>query len=180
MEQEAVLLRLLTWNMNTIWDVESVSRLVRVNRNSPPQDMVNVAGSDKAINPNVLMSMPIRNFGQGMEIVEVVFFHLIGQRVTEEEVEAERAARGLVKDIYAQLAVNKADPTFMNKYGNGVSWCDAAGKRCMIANVEDPEDHSRLVFVDYKLGELWFGTPTGGWWFAGVRLIKEGVRPHLA
>ena len=168
-----VLLQLLAWNKDTVWDVDSVSRLVRVDRDCAPQDVINIPGCEKCINLEVLASVPVHNCGCGMEIVEVVFFHLVGHRVTEEDVETERTARGLKKDVYAQLAVNKADPTFMNKYPNAVCWENRDGKCCMIANVEDPEDHSRMVFVDYKTGEFWFGTPTGGWWFAGVRLLDR-------
>jgi len=155
-----------------IWDTQVVIRRIRVNYNRmllQELDILEALGGKKIIfiNPEVLFSFPLE--AKGEQEVEVVFFHLIGHKATQEEINAQREALGLVEDAFAQLAVNEADLGFADKYDNAITWKDDNGRSCYLSMLNDPETCEQYIFMGYKPNNHWFGTSFGGWWFAGAR-----------
>lgn len=136
---------------------------VEVDYDRPPQGMIEALDRRQYVDGDVVDQIPRRR--QGKQRVKVEFFKL-GHSASDEEAAQERTARNLVRDEYAQAAVNEKDKAFADEHPNSVSWQDANGKWCYIACFRFGV--VRFVRV-FRFGFDWCGF----WWFAGVR--KESL-----
>ncbi len=136
-----------------------IVRLVSVNRNRTPKEMLVATGRNQYVDDGVVKIMPK---GEG-DKAEVIFFKL-GRYISDTDLSKEYESRGLKPaDPYSLGAVNEADPAFADSHPNGTHWQDANGKWCLAAFVRWGGGE-RDVSVD-RHEVVW----SGGWWFAGLR-----------
>lgn len=110
-ETEAVVEQVIAKVANTI------VRIATVYRDRKPQKMLDATERIQCTDKTVVASMPSHGTGT-QENVEVVFFKL-NRCVSDDELEKEYEARGLVSDPYAQAQVNVDDPAFATEHLNG-------------------------------------------------------------
>ena len=132
----------------------------RVNRSLTPQQVLDATNRRQYTNSAVVATMPSN--GTGVQENVTVEFFPIRKNVSSDEAAKAYEEHGLTPDLYAQAAVNEADPAFADKYPNGTQWQDADGNWCYAAFRRS--DGERYVFVhrnDYD----WLDC----WWLGGVR-----------
>jgi hypothetical protein len=141
--------------------VEAISdmivRHVAVNRKRSPMETINATGRNKYVSNGVVAIIPK---GEGEEAD--VFFFKLNRYISDNDLEKEYELRGLKPDVYAQSAVNEADPVFADEHPNGTHWKDENGNWCFAAFDRDGGERGVSVYRSY-------GGWRGGWWFAGVR-----------
>jgi hypothetical protein len=136
----------------------TISRCVTVDRSLSPEQALVATGRKQYVNDTVVKTMPN---GEGDEM-DVFFFNL-GRWISDDNLEKEYAARGLVPcDPYTLAKVNQDDPAFADQHPNGTHWKDGDDKWCFAAFLR--WNDGRSVGVD-RHGIAW----SGRWWFAGVR-----------
>ncbi len=112
-----------------------IVRLVPVNRDRTPQEMLDATGRKQYTDRKVVDAMPR---GEG-KMAEVVFFKPRPEAftdgvITDEALEKEYVFVGLVPaDPYSLASVNEADAEFADEHPNATHWKDAAGKWCFVA-----------------------------------------------
>lgn len=101
---------------------EVVMCRIKVDRSLSPSQMLHATGRMFCTNSSVVDSIPLC---QG-EDVNVYFFRCLSRRhgepLCQKQVALEYKRRGLIPDVYAQAAVNKAYPRFADDYPNAVAW----------------------------------------------------------
>ncbi|OHA80880.1 MAG: hypothetical protein A2675_02195 [Candidatus Yonathbacteria bacterium RIFCSPHIGHO2_01_FULL_51_10] len=141
--------------------VEAVSgmivRRVRVNRIRSPQEVLDATGRKQYTDRKVVDSMPR---GEGEEVDVYLFKESC--TISNDDLAKKYESLGLKPDLYAEAAINEADPAFADDHPNGSQWKDGDGKWCFAAFRR--WDGERLVYVD-RSGHVW----RDDWWFAGVR-----------
>jgi hypothetical protein len=148
-----VLNRVLDRKRNTI------TIRVKVKRGQTGQQVFASTERAQYVNKKVANGAPL--IPEGEEEVDFVFFKP-GRRMSDAEVETERAKRGLVRDLEAQAAANSGDNLkFADEHPNGDSWKDADGNWCFAYFIRDGDE--RYVFVHQSV-DGW----VGGGWFGGV------------
>lgn len=156
----AVIRQMLDHKRNTII-VE-----VDVNYDRSQQQMLDALSRWQHIDASIVPEIPCQHRGQERVVFE--FFRL-NRYASDKEVEQERTERGLVRDVYAQAAVNEANPVFAHSHPNGVSWKDSKDHLCCLAcchwyeeNRGESEDCSVILSHDTRVwGDFW--------WFGGRR-----------
>ena len=140
----------------------TIVRMVRnIRRNRSAVQTINDTGRNKYVNDGILVTMPV---GNGPEGVELVYFRL-GRTVYDDELEREYEARGLEPDPQAQSTDNEADPSFADEHPNSNYWN------------RDGKVSSYLAFRRW-LGMRYVHCHRNGdewgdyWWFAGVRKVS--------
>ncbi len=134
-----------------------ITRPVKVNRHRKPQEMIEALGRVQYTEKSVVKIIPME---EGED--KVVEFFKMDQFTSDDKLDQELDRRGLKRDIYAQAAVNEADPTFADTHPNGMSWKDENGNWCYIAFLRPGDE--RYVDV-YRHSFVWLDD----WWFGGVR-----------
>lgn len=142
---------------------QALVRTVKVNRNRSQEEMLKALRFLIYMDPYVVSTIPV---GQG-EDVTVEFFKL-DKSVSEDALALEYEKRGLVPDIYAQAAVNEADPNFTDAYPNSTYWKNDAGNWCRIEFQLDLNTRAVSVF---GVNDMFCDTDKNHW-FGGVRKIK--------
>lgn len=143
--------------------VEAISglivRIVKVNRNQSPKEMLKATGRVEYTDDSVVKTMPK---GEGEETE--VFFFKVGRQINDNDLDKEYELRGLKPaDPYSQAKVNQDDPAFADTHPNGTHWKDKDGKWCF-CTFRRWNDDERSVGV-HRRGRDW----DDGWWFGGVR-----------
>ncbi len=142
----------------------TIIRVVTVNRNRTPQQVLDATKRAQYTIESVVLTMPSN--GTGVEKNVTMEFFKLDHDVSDDELQREYEKRGLAPDPYAQAAVNKADPAFADEHPNGTHWKSADGKWCFVAFRRG--DSERNVFVG-RIDCDW----NDDWWFAGVRQVKH-------
>ena len=140
-----------------------IIRRVKVNRSESPQEMLDATGRKQHIDRKAVNAMPR---GEGEE-VDVYFFKPDPSAykdgfITCAEADRQYEMRGFKPDLYAQGAVNKADPAFADEHPNGSQWKEKDGNYCYATFGRWRGE--RDVDVDRSVN-VWHDN----WWFAGVR-----------
>ena len=137
----------------------TIIRKVFVNRGRNSQQMIDATGCAQNTCKSVVDAIP----HDGIDNEEVVFeFFRLSRYSRDATVEQERIKRGLTRDIQAQLAVIKADTSFVDKHSNSVSWQDTDGIWCSVAFSRN--NNRRDVYVSHD-SDGWGSY----WWYGGVR-----------
>lgn len=139
---------------------------VDVDYDCPPQHMLDSLGRKQSIDVDVVSKIPRPYSGKKRVVFE--FFYL-GRYVNDGQTWGERTARGLVCDVYAQIAVNAADNSFADEHQNNVCWKDDQKWYWLCCNQLRGE---RFVFVGYR-GDF-YGYPHD-WWLGGTRKESLGI-----
>lgn len=145
---------------------DSITVKFVVFRGGSPQELISDTRRSLHGISDTIASMPLQVGRRFSEEVEFTFFP-VGHGVSNEEIEAEFAKRGLVQDLEAQFGYNADHPEFANDHPNGAIWKDAKGRWCFahFNRYEDKlhcTDNRYQVVIwtdcyDWRSGTCWFG-----------------------
>jgi hypothetical protein len=155
-EQVGVLRRRVEAASDIVW------REAEVDRDRPPQKMLDATGRVQYTDRDVVETMP-RSEGKK---TRVGFFKLDlseqGGRISDDELQKEYDLRNMKPDPYAQGQVNTDDSAFADEHSNAGHWQDANGKWCCIVFNRWGGGERRVRVRRH--GSDWYGD----WCFAGV------------
>jgi len=134
---------------------------VRIKRaKRTPQQLLDLTGRRQSTNSDVVKTMLlIDREGQDWEEFDFEMFK-VGKRISDAQVEKERAKRNRTRDLEVQVLINAGFPEFGDDHPNGDSWQDADGNWCFASFYR--YDVVRYVHV-FRNALVWHVS----YWFGG-------------